>query len=342
MRVAMYYSNNDLRTEEQPVPALEEGELLVRVHASGLCGTDVLQWYRIDKIPLVLGHEIAGEIAAIGKGVKGYKVGDRISASHHVPCGRCSFCLNGHETVCDMLRTTKFYPGGFSEYVRLPAINVKLGVYRLPDNVSYDEATFIEPLACVLRGQSLAGMSKGKSVMIIGSGISGLLHLQLARINGASKIVSSDIVDFRLRKARELGADLALDARDDLVGKFKGANGGRLADLVILCTGARPAMEQALASVERGGTILFFAATDKGVELALPVNDLFWRNEVTLMSSYAATPKEHIQALGLISDKKVDVKTMITHRLPLAQAQVGFGLVAKAGESIKVIIEPQK
>ncbi|MGH7274539.1 MAG: alcohol dehydrogenase catalytic domain-containing protein, partial [Nitrospiria bacterium] len=156
MRVAMYYSNRDVRVEEMPRPEFGPGELLVRVNASGICGSDLMEWYRADRVPLVLGHEIAGEVVAVGEGVERYKVGDRISACHHVPCNTCHYCLKGHPTVCETLRKTHFYPGGFAEYIRLPAINVDRGVYRLPEEVSFEEATFIEPLACVLRGQQLA------------------------------------------------------------------------------------------------------------------------------------------------------------------------------------------
>lgn len=342
MRIAMYYNNNDVRLEEQPKPVIGPGEVLAKVIASGLCGSDVIEWYRIDKVPLVLGHEIAGEIVEVGSGVKDYKVGDRISASHHVPCGGCKFCLSGHETVCDTLRKTKFYPGGFSEHVRLPKINVEKGIYKLPDTLTYEEATFIEPLACVLRGQRLAGMSKGKSVLVIGSGISGILHIQMAHLFGASCIFATDIVDFRLDMARQFGADFVFDAKKQIPELVKKENNGFLADVVILCTGAPSAIEQGLLSIERGGVILFFAATDKGVTVPLSVNDIFWRNEVTFVSSYAGSPQDHRQALEIIASKRINVKDMVTHRFGLSDAGKGFKLVREARESIKVIIEPQK
>jgi L-iditol 2-dehydrogenase len=339
----MYYSNDDLRIEKIPIPNIGKKELLIRVYASGICGTDVLYWYRADKVPMVLGHEIAGEIAAIGEDILKFKVGDRVSASHHVPCNKCRYCLDDHQTVCEMLRKTKFDPGGFSEYIRLPAINVELaGVYPLPDNVSYEEATFIEPLACVLRAQRIARVQKDKTVLVIGSGISGLLHIKLARVLGAKRIIATEIVDYRLKKAKDVGADYIIDAQQDIPSFLRNVNEARLADVVILCTGAKTAMLTALNSVERGGTILFFAATDKGVTIPLSVNDIFWRNEVTLISSYAATPQEHLDALELIYSKRITVADMITHRLPLADIGLGFRLVAKAEESIKVIIEPQK
>lgn len=347
MRVAMYYSNSDVRLQELPRPEIGEGEILMRTEAAGICGTDVLEWYRTDKVPLVLGHEVAGIVEEVGKGVKRYQKGERIVAAHHVPCGECNYCKAGHETVCDTLRKTKFHPGGFSEFIRLPSINVECGIFRLPDDISFEEGTFVEPLACVVRGQKIAGMKKGKSVLVIGSGISGLLHIQLARANGASRIVAVDIIDYRIKAAKKFGADLAINADSSAVAKGESLpdrQAGTLAkaDIVILCTGATSAIAQALASVERGGTVLFFAATDKGATFPLSVNDTFWRNEITLTSSYAGAPQDHIDALELIRGRRVNVRDMITHRFALADAGKGFKLVAEAKESIKVIIEPQR
>lgn len=342
MRLATYYSNSDIRIKEVPRPKIGPGELLIRVQASGICGTDVLQWYRRDKVPLVLGHEIAGEIEEVGAGLGQYKQGQRISASHHVPCGECSFCLGGHQTVCETLRKTHFDPGGFVEYLRLPAINVKLGgVYPLPDNVSYEQATFTEPLACVLRAQRAAVMAQGRSVLVLGCGISGLLHLALAKAKGASIVVATDIVDYRLQAARRLGADSIINAqKEDVPERFRQLNRGKGADLVVVATGAKSANIQALQTVERGGVVLFFAATDEGATIPLSINDVFWRSEVTLISSYAATPLEHLEALELISTQKVPVKDLITHRLGLEKIGEGFRLVAEATESLKVIIFP--
>lgn len=340
MRVAMYYSNNDVRLEEMPVPQIGPGEILMRVKASGICGTDVVEWYRAGRTPLVLGHEVAGEIVCVGEGVENYKEGNRISVSHHVPCNTCHYCLSGHSTVCETLRKTSFDPGGFAEYIRIPAINVDRGVYLLPDEVSFEEATFIEPLACVFRGQKMARFKPGQSVLVIGSGISGLLHIQLARALGASRIIATDIVDYRLKAAQNLGADIVIYAKEDIPDALRKVNDGLLADLVILCTGAVPAITQALESVERGGTILFFAPTNQGVTIPLSINNLFWRNEITLTTSYAGDRADHITALKLIRAKRINVVDMITHKISLEEAGIGFKLVAEARESIKVVIEP--
>ena len=342
MRVAMYYTNQDIRIEEMPTPAIGPGELLVRVEASGVCGSDVMEWYRIHKAPLVLGHEIAGEVVEVGEGVTHYKVGDRVSASHHVPCNTCHYCLSGNHTACDTLRTTNFDPGGFAEFLRLPALNVDRGVYHLPDAVSFEEATFIEPLACVLRAQRRAQVEPGKTVLVLGSGIGGLLHIHLAGRLGATRVIATDIDDARLRAASRFGADLALNAKEDIPVRLREVNEGRLADSIIVCTGAVTALKQALECVERGGTILFFAPTDKDVTIPLSINELFWRNDVTLTTSYAGDYADHMTALQLIQAKRVTVNEMITHKLGLAETGEGFKLVAEAHDSIKVIIEPQK
>ena len=341
MRVAMYYSNDDIRIEEMPVPQIGSGELLIKIEASGICGSDVMEWYRKNRAPLVLGHEIAGEIVDVGKGVR-YNIGERVTASHHVPCNTCYYCLNGHHTVCDTLRTTNFDPGGFAEYVRLPSINVDRGVYPIPDNVSLEEATFTEPLACVIRGQRKANIKPGQTVLVLGSGIAGLLHIQLARALGAGLIIATDIVDYRLKAAKKFGAKHAINAKENVPEFIKDVNDGRLADLVIVCTGATSAIEQALKSVDRAGTILFFAPTKEGVTMPFSINETFWRKDVILTTSYAGAPVDHHIALKLIKEKRVNVKDMITHRLPLSETGKGFKLVAEAKESIKVIIEPQK
>jgi len=342
MRVAMWYNNRDVRVEEIPVPWIGSGELLVRVEACGLCGSDVMEWYRLDRAPLVLGHEIGGQIVAVGEGVERYKEGARISAAHHVPCNTCHYCLSGHHTVCDTLRQTNFEPGGLAEYIRLPAINVDRGVFPLPDEVSYEEATFIEPLACVLRGLGKAGMKPGNSVLVIGSGIAGLLYVQLARTLGAGRVIATDINDYRLEAAQRFGADATIRAEEDLPAQLRQVNQGCLADLVIVCTGVESAIAQALKSVERGGTVLFFAPTAPDVTVPISINELFWRTDITLTTSYAGSPADHQAALELIRAGTIPVSQMITHRLALAETGMGFQLVAEAENSIKVIIEPHR
>ncbi|MFW6126219.1 MAG: alcohol dehydrogenase catalytic domain-containing protein [Chloroflexota bacterium] len=342
MRVAMWYNNRDVRVEEVPVPQVGPGEMLVKVIASGICGSDVMEWYRIHRAPLVLGHEIAGEVVEVGEGVEKYRVGDRVTVAHHVPCNTCHYCLSGHHSVCDTLRTTNFDPGGFAEYVRVPPINVDRGVFLLPDEVSFEQGAFTEPLACVVRGQRLAHLQPGQSVFIVGSGMTGLLHVALARALGAGRVIAMDTIGFRLEQAKRFGADAVIDADDDVPARLREVNGGRLADLVVLCRGAW--LAQALQSVDRGGTALVFGATREGVTIPVPVNELFWRSEITITSAYAGPPEDSATALELIRGRRVAVSDMITHRLGLEETGLGFDVVTHPLEhdSIKVIIEPQR
>jgi len=342
MRAAMYYNNSDIRLEEVARPKIGSGELLVKIHASGICGSDVMEWYRIDKAPLVLGHEIAGEVVETGRGVTKFQNGDRVTATHHVPCQACHMCLSGHETVCDMLLGgTHFEPGGFCEYVRLAAVNVERGTWKIPDSVSYEAATFVEPLACVLRGQRRAGIQAGASVLVLGSGISGLLHVHLASISGAGFIAATDINPFRLKAAKIFGANESFAATDDVPTLFREHNHGRGADVVIVCASAEAAFKQAMSAVGRGGVILLFAPTMDGVTLPLSVNDLFWRRDVSITTTYAGGPRDCQAALELISRGRLRVEEMITHRFGLADTVQGSKLVAAGGDSIKVIIQPQ-
>lgn len=327
MRVAKYYSNNDIRLEERPVPEISTDEMLVQVEACGICGSDVMEWYRRNRAPLVLGHEIAGRIVKVGDRIKGYKVGDRVTIAHHVPCNECYYCHSGHETCCETLRKTNVDPGGFSEFVRVPKINIDAGgVFIIPDHVSYEEATFTEPAACVLRAYRIARFKPGQRILVIGAGVAGLLSILVAKALGAGRITVKEIVPYRIEVAKRFGADIDTG----------------IVDLVMVCTGAESAIKEAFRYVDRGGVILFFAPTAPGVTIPISINDLFFRNDITLTTSYAGSPNDYRDALELISHGRINVKDMITHRFGLADIQKGFQIVATAQESLKVIIEPQK
>lgn len=341
VRAAVYYSNSDVRVEERPRPSVGPGEILVRILASGVCGSDVMEWYRLPKAPLVLGHEVAGEVVEVGAGVRGLAVGDRVVTTHHVPCNACRYCLAGDHPYCDTLRTTHFDPGGFAEYVRVPAINVERGTFRLPDPVTFEEATFVEPLACVLRGLRVARFEPGQTVAVLGAGISGLLFLQAARALGAGTILATDIARWRLEQAPRHGAAVAIDARGDVAGEVRRTLGGRGADLVVVTTAALDAIAQSLTCVERGGTILYFAPSPPGTVHPMPIHDL-WKDGITIVHSYAGPPADMATALDLIAARRVEVASMITHRLPLADTGRAFALVLEADASLKVVIEPQK
>ena len=342
MRVAMYYNNRDVRIEEMPRPKIASNELLFKVMACGICGSDVLEWYRVKKAPLVLGHEACGEIIEVGSEIKKYKPGDRVFVSHHVPCNKCRYCLSGNHTVCETLHTTNFFPGGFSEYVRVPAINIENGgVFLLPKEISFEEGTFIEPLACVIRGQRMLGLKKEETLLILGAGISGLLHLLVARAKGIKRIIVTDVNAYRLKAAEELGADAVLNAESDVQSELRRMNENRLADTVIISTGAYPAFLQALKCVDRAGAIMCFASTDPQVTLPVPVNE-FWRQSIKIMHSYGNSPQDAVEAIELMRSGKIPLKKMITHCLSLEETDLGFRLVAEAKDCIKVIIQPHK
>jgi len=325
MRVAKYYNNHDIRLEEWPKPKIDAGELLVKVFASGICGTDVMEWYRVKKGPRVLGHEITGEIVE-SKSEK-YRVGQKVFVSHHVPCHQCKYCLEGHHTACTTLHQGNYDPGGYSEYIRVPKINVEHGVYLLSDHISYEEGTLIEPLACAVRGQRIIQVKEGHTVLILGSGVSGLLNIQLAKLKGA-RVIATDIDAYRCRKAKEFGADEVIEANQDFSMK---------AERVIVCTGALRVAQQAFECVDRKGVILLFAIPSE--DIPIPTLD-FWRNEMTVTSSYGAAPVDLAESLELIQSGKVRVKDMVTHRLPLERIQEGFKIVVDAKESLKVVLEP--
>lgn len=339
MKTAVYYSNRDIKVEECPVPSILEDEILVDVEASGICGSDLMEWYRLPKAPVVLGHEVSGKIVKKGEKVRKFRVGDRVVVTHHVPCNTCEYCLTGRHTVCRFIKETNFYPGGFAEYLRIPGVNVDRGTFHLPDNLSYEEGTFTEPLGCVVRGQRLAGSGPGKSVAVIGSGVTGLLNLQYAIFKGAAYTCAVDISDFKLKTARRFGADAAYHADDDIAARIRQDNRGMLADIVIVCAGVESAIRQALDIVEKGGTLLFFAPAAPGLELSLDFNE-FWWSGVKLLSSYAAAPEDLLLSLKLLSHRRINVRDMITHRLPLTETPEGFSLMLNSADSLKVIINP--
>lgn len=310
---------------DMPIPKIGNGEILVKVLASGICGTDLMEWYRIKKAPRILGHEITGEI--VKSNSKKFKVGQRVFVSHHVPCGKCKYCLSNNHTACSVLHEGNYDPGGYSEFVRAPKTNVDIGTYILPKNVSFEEGTMIEPLACAIRGQRIIDIKKRQTVLIFGCGVSGLLNIALAKLKGA-KVIAVDINEFRLNKAKLSGADEAIHASKNIDIK---------ADRIILCTGAINAVEQAFKCIDRKGVILLFAIPN--IDIKIPTAD-FWRNEITLTSSYGAAPVDLGESLRLLKNKKINAKEMITDVLPLEKIQEGFKIASDAKESLKIVLKP--
>lgn len=335
MKVAKWYNNQDIRIEDVPTPRPGPDEMLVKVISCGICGSDIVEWYRLPRAPLVPGHEIGAEVVEVGQAVKKFNPGDRVFVAPKVPCMQCEYCKNGHYPACTNIKER--LPGGFAEYVLVPNTLVANGAYRLPDSISYDQSTFIEPLACVVRAQRLAGVQQGQTVMVFGCGMSGLLHIKLAKAENC-RVIATDVNARRLELAAGLNAEITIDATENVAERLLYAN-DRKADVVILCTSAMSAVDQAWKCVDKGGVIVFFAVPGPDRQISIPLND-FWTKEIKILTSYYCGPPDIIDAIDLIESETVKVDDMITHRLPLKDVTRGFQLVLDGTESIKVIINP--
>ena len=336
MKVAKWYNNQDIRIEDMPKPAPGPDEILVKVISCGICGSDVVEWYRLSRAPLIPGHEIGGLVVETGRNVQTFQRGDRVFVAPKVPCLNCHYCQQGCHPVCSEVKDR--LPGGFAEYVLVPASIVATGTYILPEHISYDQSTFIEPLACVVRAQRLAGVGPGQSVLIIGCGMSGLLQVKLAKAKGAV-VFASDINSQKLVYADRSGADVTVDAGGDPAAVLA-ARKGRKADVVILCTSAVSAVEQVWNSVDKGGTIIFFTVPGPERKVEIPLN-YFWTREVTIRTSYYCGPPDILEAIHLLDSGTVKVDDLITHKLALEDIAEGYQLVLEGRESIKVIITPE-
>ena len=335
MKVAVWYNNEDIRIEEVPRPKPGVKEMLVKVVSCGICGSDIVEWYRLPRAPLVQGHEIGAEVVEVGKEVSMYTPGDRVFIAPKVPCMACSYCQNGHYPVCSNVKER--LPGGYAEYVLVPESIVEKGTYRLPDPITYDQSTFIEPLACVIRAQRLTGVRDNQTVMVMGSGMSGLLHVKLAKTKNC-RIIATDINPYKLEIAANIGADITLDAADNVSEQLAALN-SRKADAVILCTSAMRAVDQAWNCVDKGGVIVFFAVPHPDKTVTIPINH-FWTRETRIITSYYCGPSDIDTAINLIETQTIRVDDLITRRLPLQDIADGFQMVMKDPESLKVIIKP--
>ena len=334
MNVAEYHSNEDIRIKQIAKPSISENEILVSMKACGICGTDVMEWYRKKNIPRILGHEMSGEVVEIGCNVNTIQKHDRVFVSHHVPCFDCYYCNRGNHSACDCLHSGNFFPGGFSEFVRIPENNVKYGTFVLPQKISYEEASMIEPMACAVAGQKMIKLQKNETVIILGSGISGLTHIQLSK-NIGSKVIATDVSKYRLEQSKKFGADYSYHAGDLNIEKIKKINNGRLADKVIVCTVNESAIQNAFEYVDKKGSVLFFAVPSENINIP---SIKLWRYEISIFFSYGAAPDEIKETLQLADEQKIDLKSMVTHSLPLSRIVEGFKLVSDANESMKVVV----
>ena len=337
MKVAMWYNNNDIRIEEVPTPSPGPGEMLVKVVSCGICGSDIVEWYRLPRAPLVQGHEVGVEVVETGSGVSEFKRGDRLFIAPKVPCLKCHYCLNEHYPQCTVIKDR--LPGGFAEYILVPKALVKNGTYPLPENVSYDQATFIEPLACVVRAQQLAGVKESQTLLILGSGMSGLLHIRLAKYYKCT-VFATDINQSRLELAKRIGADYVADASSDIARQLT-ADNDRKADVVIVTTSAMSALKQAWNCVDMGGAVVLFAVPGPDKDVTVPFND-FWRKEIRILTSYYCGPPDIAKSIDLIATGTIPVEDLISHRLRLDDTDKGFRMLQDGKESLKVIIKPHK
>jgi len=340
MLAVEYHSNDDIRVVELPIPEIGPGELLVHLQACGICASDVMEWYMKPRAPIYPGHEPVGIVAAVGDGVQQFSPGQRVFIHHHVPCMVCHFCQRSSYSQCSTFRSTRLYPGGLAEYIRVPAPNVQLDVLSLPDDLSFEVATLIEPLACCIRGINRAMMQPGDSVLVLGAGSNGMLLAQLAQQRGASRVIIVDPIPYRRQHALNLAIDFALDPRSaPLLEQIYAVNDNRKPDIVIVTPSSISAMQQGIELAGPGGTVLLFAPPPPAEILPITPNAFFFQ-EITLRTSYSAGPYETRLALELLKNKRIRAETVITHRFPLKDAAQAFQLVAKPGDALKVVIVP--
>ncbi len=425
MKIAKLYSFNDIRIEDIPVPEIVPGDALIKTKASGICSGDVMTWYIEKKAPLVLGHEPAGEIVEIGSSLvrhpSSFSVGDRVFTHHHAPCLTCRYCRRGDHVQCETWKNTKIIPGGISEYILIPEINLKNDTLKLPDNVSFEDGTLVEPTACVLKGLKRSGfrfknsspldtphpnpllyepwpqgereqsgfsfpqemkyvtppslpLSKGRSkegllspsfdgnpplhfpsldgrgvgegdvslsestVLVIGLGVMGQLNILIAKRFGAGRIIGADMIQYRLMKAKEFGANDVIDvSKESLVDSLRRLTDGEMADLVVVGPNSVEAMREGISAAGAGGTILLFTPAKPGEKLTIDPNHLYF-NDINIVTSYSCGPSDTAEALKLIEEGVIRAEKLVTHRFPIEKTAEAFRLVAEAKESLKVVI----
>jgi L-iditol 2-dehydrogenase len=343
MRVARFHAPGDIRLEDAPEPTPGPREVKIRVRACSTCGTDVKFGHHHIDPPRVMGHEIAGEVVEVGADVPGWVRGDRVQVIAAIPCGECDECRAGRMTICpNQVSMGYHFDGGFAEYMVVPENVLKVdGLNRIPDGVSYAEASVAEPLACALNAQELVRVEKGDDVVVIGSGPIGCLHVRLARSRGARRVFLVELSRERLElAAQRVQPDEAIVGSEvDPVARVLELTGGRGADVVITAAASGRAQEQAVQMVARGGRISFFGGLPKDDPIIALDSNLVHYRELMIIGANGSSPDHNKRALDLIATGAVPVDDLITHRLPLEQVLDGIGIVSR-GEAIKVTIEP--
>jgi L-iditol 2-dehydrogenase len=340
MKVAQAVDYDDVRIIEMPVPSPGPGEALVRVQVCGICAGDVTPWYIRKKCPIVVGHEPAGTIVALGQGApERFAVGQRVFIHHHAPCGECRCCKRGFPSMCKTWRATNLVPGGIAEYCLVPAQNLAHDTLILPDSLSFDDGALIEPIACVVRAFHRSGLRPGDTLAVIGLGFIGQVMVALARHYGASKVFASDLVPYRLEHARKLGADVVVDASSqDLAAVIREHNQGYGADIVMVGPSKPAVFQHAIDCAGPGSNVLLFMAPEPDVKMEIDPNYLFFQ-EISLISSYSCGPAETAETLQLLEKGVVSKEQFITHRFPLEETLEGCRLTARAQDSLKVVVD---
>ena len=331
MKAAVYQPGGAVSLEERDVPAPGPGEVLVAMRACGICGSDLMSWYVEPRAPLVLGHEPVGVVVATGSPVEAPLpgVGERVFVHHHVPCGECELCRRGRDTLCETFKSTRIFPGGFSERILVPAENAARDLLVVPESVSDAAATLIEPLACCVRGLRRAQVGRGTRLLVVGGGQMGLL-CALGGLSAGAQVAVAEPRAARRELAAALGA-AAIDPPADP----SAALGGRPTE-VMLATGAAAAWDLALAAADKGATVQLFAPSGPGEARSFDVDDVFFR-EIEIQASYSAGPHDTRFALQLIADGAVPAERLVTHRFPLERTGEALA-AARSREGVKVIV----
>ncbi|MDA8192497.1 MAG: alcohol dehydrogenase catalytic domain-containing protein [Thermaerobacter sp.] len=314
-------------------PLASRDEVVIQVGACGICGTDILK--ATDPTfprPAVLGHEISGIISEIGSNVRDLSVGDRVFVAHHVPCFTCEVCQRGDYSLCPHFKQTNVFPGGFSEFIKVSREHVAHTLHKIPDNISIEAATFIEPLSCCIHGQKIMGLQAGDRVLIMGVGPIGLLHLQLARANLAREVYVSDISPHRIQKAMELGAHAGFDVSRQSLSEYLSPMSQ--INAVIITAPLKSLLRDAVNIVARGGRIMVFSPFDGTLELNVK---RFFDDEIKIMGAYSSTPYDYPLAIQLLEQQKVLVEPLISQVLPLHQIDDGIKL-ARESKELKILL----
>ena len=338
MRAAVYHPPNQIQIEDLPVPKIGAGEILLKIRACGVCGTDVLKVTRaLPKKPVVLGHELVGEVVEIGSGVSKFKTGDRLVVAHHVPCGQCHYCRHGNHSMCRHFKESNLDPGGFAEYLRIPAEHVQQTAFPVPADLSDDEGLFVEPLSCCVRNLRRAQLLPNDFTVVVGMGSIGLMMVQLLKLI-PTQVLALDLFEDRLKLAKQLGADFTLRGDAPDIATFIAEHTeGRRADLVVFTAGGGKVFQNSFGWVRDGGALNLFASlSDKPVEVSL---DALYHHEITVFSSYSPSPEDLVTSHRRLCEKKLNVAPLVTHHVGLEQIRESIDWIV-AQKAMKVIVNP--